>query len=125
MDFLLQEASLAALAWRFHRSKPMAVRHLTPIPSNSTGAELYDLSRGPETTAQRVRRLQQEARILAREQVEALARDFNALAVRAAEIAEGGDAYPAGVRELASRIAADVPQKVQNLMSIMDRTAQN
>jgi hypothetical protein len=103
----------------------MAVRHMTAIPSSSTGAELYDLGRGPETTAQRVRRLQQEARILAREQVEALARDFNALAARAAEIAEGGDAYPAGVRELASRIAADVPQKAQNLMSIMDRTAQN
>ncbi len=92
-------------------------------PTATTGAEIYDLGRGPESTGQRVRRLQLEARILAREQVEILSRDFNALAARAAEIAEGGDAYPAGVRELASRIAADLPQKAQNMMSIMDRTS--
>jgi hypothetical protein len=61
--------------------------------------------------------------MLAREQVEILSRDFNALAVRAKEIAEGGEAYPAGVRELASRIADDLPQKAQALMSILDRTA--
>ena len=105
----------------------MAVRHLTAVPSghaaNTAGlAEVYDLGRGPEPAAQRVRRLQQEARMLAREQVEILARDFNALALRAAEIADGGDAYPAGVREMASRIAADLPQKAQGLMSIMERT---
>jgi hypothetical protein len=105
----------------------MAVRHLTPVPSgraaNAAGlAEVYDLGRGPEPVSQRVRRLQQEARMLAREQVEILARDFNALAVRAAEIADGGDAYPVGVREMASRIAEDLPQKAQGLMSIMERT---
>ena len=103
----------------------MAARHLTAVPDSPamSRAEVYDLGRGPESTAQRVQRLQQEARILAREQVEALARDFTALAARAAEIAEGGDAYPAGVREMAGRIASDVPQKVQGLMAIMDRTA--
>jgi hypothetical protein len=105
----------------------MAVRQFTPRPGSvaadgSSRAEVYDLGRGPEPAAQRVRRLQQEARILAREQVEILARDLNALAARAAEIAEGGDAYPAGVREMASRIAADLPQKTQGLMAIMDRT---
>jgi hypothetical protein len=97
----------------------MAVRQYTPRPNT----EVYDLGRGPEPAAQRVRRLQQEARILAREQVEILARDLNDLAARAAEIADGGDAYPAGVREMASRIAADLPQKTQGLMSIMDRAS--
>jgi carboxymethylenebutenolidase len=29
----------------------------------------------------------------------------------------------AGIRELASRIAADLPQKAQSLMSIMERTS--
>jgi hypothetical protein len=103
----------------------MAVPHLTPVPSRSLGsvADLYDLAKGPETTAQRVRRLQDEARMLAREQVEILVRDLNALATRATEIADGGDAYPAGVREMAARIAADLPQKAQGLTSIMDRTA--
>jgi hypothetical protein len=106
----------------------MAVRQYTPRPDSLAGdgpsrAEVYDLGRGPEPAAQRVRRLQREARILAREQVEILARDLNALAARAAEIAEGGDAYPAGVREMASRIAADLPQKTQGLMSLMDRAS--
>ena len=103
----------------------MAVPHLTPLPSRSLGsvAELYDLAKGPETMSQRVRRLQEEARILAREQVEMLVRDLNALAARAAEIADGGDAYPAGVREMAARIAGELPQKGQGLVSIMDRTS--
>jgi hypothetical protein len=105
----------------------MAVRQFSPRPATSAAdgssrAEVYDLGRGPEPVAQRVRRLQQEARILAREQVEILARDINALAARAAEIADGGEAYPAGVREMASRIAADLPQKTQGLMAIMDRS---
>jgi hypothetical protein len=70
-------------------------------------AEVYDLCRDVESGAQRIRRLQHEARMLAREQVEVFARDLDAVAARAGEIADGGDAYPAGVRELASRIAAD------------------
>jgi hypothetical protein len=39
----------------------------------------------------------------------------------ASEIANGGDAYPAGVRELASRIAEDLPSKVQTLQALMER----
>jgi hypothetical protein len=98
----------------------MAAR-LFPVPTGV--AELYDLGRGPEKTGERVMRLQQEARILAREQTEALARDLNALAARAREIAEGGEAYPAGVREMASRIASDLPQKSQGLTAIYQRVA--
>ena len=60
--------------------------------------------------------------MLAQEQVEALDRELNALAVRALEIAEGGEAYPAGIRELASRIATDLPQKAQTLRAILERT---
>ena len=54
--------------------------------------------------------------MLAREQVEALARDFEVLAQRAAEIADGGEAFPVGVRELTSRMAADLPQKAHTLV---------
>jgi hypothetical protein len=102
----------------------MVPAHLTAVPSvtGPAAGEVYDLNRGVETPAQRIRRLQQEARILARQQVEDLAREFNALAQRAAEIVEGGEAYPAGVRELAGRLAADLPAKAQLIMSIMDRT---
>jgi len=96
-------------------SPPMAQ---PPIHS----AEIYNLSRGPETTSQRLQRLQGEARMLAREQVEALDRDLNALAARALEIAEGGEAYAVGIRELASRIAADLPQKAQTLSLLLARS---
>ena len=108
----------------------MPVHQLTTVPTPASpvartadAAEIYDLGRGVETVAQRVRRLQAEARILAREQIEVLARDIDELAIRAAEIAEGGDAYPAGVRELASRIAADLPLKAQGLAILMERTS--
>ena len=106
----------------------MPAPHLSAVPNDevvSPGAlaEICDLGRGVESGAQRVRRLQTEARILAREQVEILAADVNALAIRTAEIAQGGDAYPAGVRELASRIAADLPLKAQGLMTLMERAA--
>lgn len=104
----------------------MAAPHLTAVPNPAHpdpvgDAELYNLSRGSETGAQRLRRLQHEARMLAREQVEALVQDFHILAGRAAEIAEGGEVYPAGVRDLASRIAADLPEKAKGLMLIMER----
>jgi len=84
--------------------------------------EVYNFSRGPETTTQRVRRLQTEARLLAREQVEALGRDLDDLARRALEIAEGGEAYAVGVREMASRMASDLPQKAQSLRAILERS---
>jgi hypothetical protein len=106
----------------------MASPHLTAVPSEGAApppaGERLDGQRIPESGAQRIRRLQHEARMLAREQAQALADDLGALAARAIEIAEGGEAYPVGVRELASRIAADLPLKAQSLMSIMDRSGQ-
>jgi hypothetical protein len=99
----------------------MAVSHLTPVPRFTGAPEVYDLGKGPEKTSDRVRRLQAEARILAREQTELLARDLMAMAVRAQEIADGGDAYPAGIREMASRIATELPQKAQGLTAITER----
>jgi hypothetical protein len=100
----------------------MAVSHLTPVPKFPVVPEVYDLGKGPEKPADRVKRLQAEARILAREQTEQLARDMIAMAERAQEIADGGEAYPAGVREMASRIAADLPQKAQSLTAITERS---
>lgn len=103
----------------------MAARHLTAVPQPSPNLSNVEAF-GPtpsETTTQRIARLQYEARLLAQEQVEQLARDLNALAARAAEVAGGGEAYPAGVRELASRIAGDLPYKAQGLTVLMDRSA--
>jgi hypothetical protein len=77
----------------------------------------------PETTADRIRRLQLEARALAHDEVERLCDDLIQLAQRAAEIAQGGDAYPAGVRDMAARLAADLPDRAQGMLSISERMA--
>lgn len=88
----------------------------------SAEAEIYDLMRTPVTTADRVKRLQLEARALAVEQIEALDRLLIQAADMAREIAEGGDAYPVGARELAGRLAADLPARAQTLMAVVNRT---
>jgi hypothetical protein len=104
----------------------MAASHLTAVPSTSdTGApagEVYGLGREVENSTQRIRRLQQEARLLAREQIEAFEHDLLELAERATEIAEGGEIYPVGARELAARLAEELPKKAQTLESILRRS---
>ena len=76
----------------------------------------------PETVAQRVRRLQSEARQLAKDHIHAFTAAMAEVGVTAAEIAEGGDAYPAGVRDLARRFAEDCDARVQTLEAITART---
>jgi hypothetical protein len=88
----------------------------------SAEAEIYDLMRTPVTTADRVKRLQMEARALAVEQVEALEKLLLQASAMAQEIAEGGDAYPVGARELAGRLAADLPAKAQTLKAVASRS---
>lgn len=84
-------------------------------------SEVYDLMRAPESTTERVRRLQMEARALAIEQVEALEKILNDAATLADEIAKGGDAYPVGAREIASRLAEDLPAKAETIKAIVSR----
>lgn len=99
----------------------MAGKPLKTAPPVSGVAEIYDLGRRPETTAERVKRLQAEARVLAREEVERLERDLRRLADQAQAIAEGGEAYPAGVRELTSRISVETTQRAEILQALMQR----
>ncbi|MBU1347883.1 MAG: hypothetical protein KKA16_13165 [Alphaproteobacteria bacterium] len=87
----------------------------------SAEAEIYDLMRGPQTTADRVKRLQAEARALAVEQVEALERLLVEAARMAQDIAKGGEAYPVGAREIASRLADDLPKKAETIKLIVSR----
>lgn len=84
-------------------------------------AEIYNLMRAPETTTERVKRLQMEARALAVEQVEALEKVLMQASAMAREIAEGGDAYPVGARELAGRLSSDLPVKAETLKAIVSR----
>jgi len=84
--------------------------------------EVYQLGRKPETVSERVRRLQAEAKILAREQIESLEREMLRLATLATEIAQGGEAYPVGIREQSSRLAEELQQKVLTMQALLERS---
>jgi hypothetical protein len=75
-----------------------------------------------ETVAERVRKLQAEARQLAKDHIRALSEAMVGVEQIAAEIAEGGDAYPPGVRDLARRFVEDIEARVQTLEAITART---
>lgn len=82
---------------------------------------IYELMKTPETTAERVKRLQAEARALAVEEIERLERLLREAGEAARAIAGGGDAYPVGARELGSRLADDLPAKAETLRAIAGR----
>lgn len=75
-----------------------------------------------ETVAERVRRLQAEARQLAKDHVKSLSAAMVDLEQLAAEIADGGDAYAPGIREVARQLAEDLDSRVQTLEAIASRT---
>jgi hypothetical protein len=71
--------------------------------------------------AERVRRLSREARLLANDHVEILLARMAALTQTAAEIADGGEAYPPGVRDLARRTAEACQVRAQTLQTLAGR----
>lgn len=74
-----------------------------------------------ETVAQQVRRLQAEARALAMGHINELCQALAALEQLAGEIAEGGESYPAGVRQIAQRLATDCECQAQSVEAIVSR----
>lgn len=92
------------------------------VPDAAPAADnVHDLA--VESGIQRVQRMQHEMHLLAQEQVMILARDLGATATRLHEIAEGGDAYPVGVRELCSRMADELGSASQSLVAILERAS--
>lgn len=75
-----------------------------------------------ETVAQRVRRLQAEAKQLAKDHVGSLTAAMAELEQLATEIADGGDAYAPGIRDIARRLAEDLGSRGQTLEAIAART---
>lgn len=86
-----------------------------------TAPALKSRGSGAQTTSARVRSLLQEARALALDQVHALETALQDAADLAREIADGGDAYPVGTREMASRLASDLPAKAEAIRAIVKR----
>lgn len=99
----------------------MAKPPLSVVPGKD-GAELYNMGQGPETVAQRVQRLQAEAHMLAHEEVQAFEDLLKTVVAKAKEIGRGGEAYPAGVRDVAERIGEELDSRAQTLQSLIDRT---
>ena len=88
----------------------------------ATFSEANDPARpGSSPSAGRIQRLQAEARNLAREQIAALEAKLAEASILADEIAQGGDAYPVGVREIDRGLADQNPRTARNLGIIMSR----
>jgi heme exporter protein D len=93
----------------------VSASHLTVV----SNASLAPLAADP--IAQRIRDLRDEARALAREQVERLHQALIETARLAAEIAGGGDAFGVGAREFARHTAEDAGHQAAMLAGIVDR----
>jgi hypothetical protein len=76
----------------------------------------------PESPADGIRRLQAEAKALARQHIETLAVALSEVSRVTAEIAEGGDFYPVGARELSRRLAEDCGKHALTLAAIAERS---
>jgi hypothetical protein len=74
-----------------------------------------------ESISDRVRRLQTEARSLAREHILALQNALITVERLSGEIAVGGEAYPPGVRDIARRLVEECDARVQTLEAITKR----
>lgn len=101
----------------------MSRADLKIIPASAVAAEHHAAGLpAPETVAQRVRRLQAEARQAAKDHVRSLGNAMADLQEQAAEIADGGDAYPAGIRDVARRLAEDLDARIHTLTAILARS---
>lgn len=71
--------------------------------------------------AERAARLLAEARVAARDQVRLVEQAIDATARLSAQVADGGDIYPPGVRELCRRMAADAELHSKTLGALATR----
>jgi len=94
----------------------MAFSHLKLVDGG-----IYQIGGEPKGTADRVRELQQQARLLAREQVEEFQAAMVQLGAMAKALAEAGDVVPIGVREMAARLATDLPNRAQQMQPLVER----
>ncbi|OYW81551.1 MAG: hypothetical protein B7Z26_04945 [Asticcacaulis sp. 32-58-5] len=93
--------------------------NLPEVSVTASMAEAY-LAKG-ESRNERVRKLQEEAKRLAREQVLEFEVLLEATAKMALDIADGGDIYSVGSRELCRRLADELPRTLQTLQAITKR----
>ena len=95
---------------------------MSPTLSVVTDNDLKPAFVKTETVALRVRRLQAEAKQLAKDHVKSFTEAMAELEQLAAEIAEGCEAYAPGVRDIARRLAEELYNRVQTVEAISART---
>ena len=78
----------------------------------------------PEGPAARASRLLAEARQAANEQVAALESALGSVILLATEIADGGEAYSPGVRDLCRRLVEDTGHRAQTLDALLQQSNQ-
>ena len=88
----------------------------------ATNNDLMPQTVKAENVAERVKRLQAEARQLARDHIRALTAAIEQVELMAAEVSDGGDAYPPGVRDVARRLVEDMGCRAQTLEAIVARS---
>ena len=81
-------------------------------------------ARPAETVAARVQRLQAEARALAQGHVALMIDKVSEGLALAAEISEGGEAYPVGVREAARQLVESGEALIQTTRAVLARSGQ-
>jgi hypothetical protein len=91
----------------------MSVAHL-PVTNRNAASTVQSLS-------ERIRLLQAETQSIARDHIASFQRVLAEAVALAEEIAEGGEAYPVGAREIARRLAPDLTGARMNLESLLGR----
>ena len=76
----------------------------------------------PDNLANRIQRLQQEAKSLAAEHIHALLTVLDDVQRISEEIAKGGEAYPVGVRQIAQRLTDEARDRHQTITAITTRS---
>jgi hypothetical protein len=76
-----------------------------------------------DSIADKMRRLRAEARAHARDHAQIFARALANLEALAADIAEGGEAYPVGVRETARVLTSELNDARLQVVSLLERAA--
>lgn len=88
----------------------MSTSHLVVLPTSSA-----------TSPAERLRRLQSEARSVASEHLGELSSTLSALTRLSGEIADGGELYPVGARDLSRRLAHESAKHALTLTAILER----
>ena len=85
-------------------------------------SEIHVIGKGEGTRAERIRHMQETARALAKEEVVDMLKAIAGVAEMAESIANGGEAYAVGIRELSGRLHADLTNQSKSIEALLHRS---